>query len=181
MIQVFNFDDLDNSTISKKEELIQRIIKLGGDDYTAEDLQRDIIAIQLEDSEMKQVKQSRIKTKDKQEGDRTIMGEATALENKEFKEVNIGNQICTELELEESDKTEEGFVLTEQELGIFQQELGIQMNQQGLTYPNYGKPKGKRGRRSLKELRETEGLAREQRKIDELLNMGKGKCLLKTV
>jgi hypothetical protein len=54
------------------------------------------------------------------------------------------------------------------------------MNQEGLTTPNYGKPKGKRGRRSLKDLREAEGLAREQRKIDELLNMGKGKDLPKT-
>ena len=66
---------------------------------------------------------------------------------------------------------------TAQELGIFQQELGIEMNQEGLTSPKYGKPKGKRGRRSLKNLREVEGLAREQRKIDEILNIGKGKCL----
>lgn len=181
LIQVFNFDDLDNSTISQKEELIQRVIKLGGDDYTAEDLQMVIIAIQLEDSEMKKLKQSGIKTKDKQEGDRKISGEATAVENKEFEEDNIGNQIYKELELEESDKTEEGFTLTEQEQGIYQQELGIQMNQEGLTHPNYGKPKGERARRSLKELCETEGLAREQKKIDELFEIGKGKCLPKTV
>ena len=53
------------------------------------------------------------------------------------------------------------------------------MNQEGRTSPNCGKPKGKRGRKSLKELREFEGLAREQRKIDEILNMGKGKDLPK--
>ena len=39
--------------------------------------------------------------------------------------------------------------------------LGIQMNQQGLNSPNFGRVKGKRGRKSLKELREVDGQARE--------------------
>jgi hypothetical protein len=82
--------------------------------------------------------------------------------------------------MEEFERSEEGICPTGHELGILQQELGIAMNQEGLTTPNYGKPKAKRGRRSLKDLRETEGLAREQRKIDELLNMGKGKDLPKS-
>ena len=40
--------------------------------------------------------------------------------------------------------------------------LGIQMNQEGLSSPKYGKVKGKRGRRSLKELRVVDRLSREQ-------------------
>ena len=77
------------------------------------------------------------------------------------------------------ERTEECTVSKAQEMDIYQQELGIFMNQEGRTSPVYGKPKGKRGRRSLKEIRESEGLAREQRKIDELLNTGKGKGLPK--
>lgn len=38
--------------------------------------------------------------------------------------------------------------------------------------------KGKRGKRSLKELMEEDGLSREQQKVDQLLNNGKGKFLL---
>ena len=53
------------------------------------------------------------------------------------------------------------------------------MNQEGLSSPKYGRVKGKRGRKSLKELREVDGLSKEQQKIDQLLNNGKGKCLPK--
>ena len=53
------------------------------------------------------------------------------------------------------------------------------MNQEGLSSPKYNKVKGKRGRRSLKKLRELDGLSREQKKIDHLLNIGKGKYLPK--
>ena len=38
LVQIFNYDNIDNSTVHQKEELIQKIIKLGGKDYTAEDL-----------------------------------------------------------------------------------------------------------------------------------------------
>lgn len=57
--------------------------------------------------------------------------------------------------------------------------LGIQRNQDSLSSPIFGKIKGKRGRRSLKDLREAEGLSREQQKIDHLFKVGKGKCLPK--
>ena len=158
LIKVFDFDNLDKSTFSQKERLIQKIIKLGGDDYTAEDLQRDMIKIQMEDSARKQDKQNEEKSKVNQEGKQTNMEER---EIKTLEEDSIGSKICKELEMEEFERTEECICPTVQELGIFQQELGIAMNQEGLTTPNYGKPKGKRGRRSLKDLREAEGLARE--------------------
>lgn len=106
------------------------------------------------------------------------MGE---IENKELEEDKLGIKICKELEMEEFERTGECMVSTAQEMDIFQQEFGIHMNHEVLTSPICSKPKGKRGRRSLKDLREAEGLAREQRKIDELLNMVKGKCLPKAI
>lgn len=45
LIKVFHFDNLDKRITSQKERLIQKIIKLGGDEYTVEDLQRDMIKI----------------------------------------------------------------------------------------------------------------------------------------
>ncbi len=36
-------------------------------------------------------------------------------------------------------------------------QLGILMNQEGINSPNYGKGKAKRGRKSLKELKEADG------------------------
>ena len=74
---------------------------------------------------------------------------------------DLRDKICSELESEEFEKIEECSSPTEQDLGIYLQKFGIYMNQEGLTTPVYGKPKGKRGRKSLKELREFEGLARE--------------------
>ena len=174
LIKVFDFDNLDKSTTSQKENLIQKIIKLGGNDYTAEDLQRDMIKIQMEDNERKQDNQQKKKSKVNQENIQTNTGER---ENKGLEEDYLGIKICRELEIEEFERSEEGNTSTAQELGIVQQELGIEMNQEGLSSPIYGKPKRKRGRSSLKNLREVEGLAREQRKIDEILNIGKGKRL----
>ena len=88
----------------------------------------------------------------------------------------IINQIIRELETEDFEITEDCISPTAQDLEVYQLELGLHMNQEGRISPISGKPKGKRGRKSLKELRESEGLAKEQRKIDELLNTGKGKC-----
>ena len=40
LIQVFNFENLDKSSANKIESLLQRVLKLGGDDYTYEDFVR---------------------------------------------------------------------------------------------------------------------------------------------
>ena len=53
------------------------------------------------------------------------------------------------------------------------------MNQEGIKNPRYGKSKVKRGKKSLKELREAKGQAKEQQKISEMFHTGKGKVLLK--
>ena len=49
LIQVFNFENINNSLEAQKEELIQRILKLGGNNYTCEDLRRDLLTIEKED------------------------------------------------------------------------------------------------------------------------------------
>ena len=56
LIQVFNYDNIHRSTTSQKEALVQKIIKLGGEDYIAEDLRRDILKIEMEDILLKQDK-----------------------------------------------------------------------------------------------------------------------------
>ena len=53
------------------------------------------------------------------------------------------------------------------------------MNQERVKSPNFGRAKPKRGRKSLKELREVDGQAYEQQKISKLFNVGKGKILPK--
>ena len=55
--------------------------------------------------------------------------------------------------------------------------LGIYMYQEGLKSSCCGKVKGKRGRKYLKDLREADGLSREQQKIDQIFYNGKGKFL----
>jgi hypothetical protein len=49
LIQVFNFDNIDNSSDLQKEDLIHQVLKIGGDNYTFEDLRRDILLIKEED------------------------------------------------------------------------------------------------------------------------------------
>jgi hypothetical protein len=87
---------------------------------------------------------------------------------------SIIDQIIRELEVDEAEGKVSEEVFTAQNNMEY---LGIQMNQEGLSSPKYGRVKGKRGRKSLKELREAAGLSREQQKIDHLLNNGKGKSL----
>ena len=51
------------------------------------------------------------------------------------------------------------------------------MSLDGPKSPCCGKTKGKRGRKTLKELRELEGLNKDQQKMDQIFYNGKGKCL----
>ena len=90
---------------------------------------------------------------------------------------SIINQISSEIENKEVDKQSNYKISLVHSLRNDSQHLGSQMNQEGLSSPKYGRSKGKRGRKSLKELREAIGHCKDQQKIDELLNIGKGKCL----
>ena len=51
LVQIFFifFDKIDKTLAAQKEEIIQRILKLGGNNYTCEDLKKDILDIELED------------------------------------------------------------------------------------------------------------------------------------
>ena len=51
LVQIFFifFDKIDKTLAAHKEEIIQRILKLGGNNYTCEDLKKDILDIELED------------------------------------------------------------------------------------------------------------------------------------
>ena len=88
-------------------------------------------------------------------------------------------QILQELESEDN----EGKVENKSDVVLDVQknidQLGIQMNQEGLDSSKCGKEKAKRGRKYLKELREVDDQDREQQKIDQIFNNGKGKCLPK--
>ena len=48
-MQVFSFENINDSSKAQKEELIQRILKLGGNNYTCEDLRRELLTIKKED------------------------------------------------------------------------------------------------------------------------------------
>ena len=50
---MFSYDNIENSRDSQKRKLVQRIIKIGGEDYTVEDLGRDILLIEVEDNSQK--------------------------------------------------------------------------------------------------------------------------------
>ena len=66
-----------------------------------------------------------------------------------------------ELENEEFEKIGDIVTPSANDLDEYQQDLGLHMNHEGLSSPIFGKLKGRRGRKTLKELRETEGLCRE--------------------
>ena len=74
----------------------------------------------------------------------------------------IINKIIKELEHEDIEGIDDKKMINSLNSGKVLVNLGIQKNQVGLSSPNFGKEKGKRGRRSLKDLREVEGLGREQ-------------------
>ena len=93
---------------------------------------------------------------------------------------DLVDKVLMELEIKEfSDKGNDRASLS-QNFTTSQQDLGLQQNQEGLITPRFGRAKRKRGRKSSKELREAEGLNRDQIKIDNLFYTGKGKCLPRT-
>lgn len=107
LIQIFDFDNLERSTTSQKEKLVQKVIKLGGEGYTAEDLKRDILNIQLEENDRRQDKQMESKSKDSQTIDRIDMDDMTEIENNDLEKDGLGDKICMELENKEFDRIEE--------------------------------------------------------------------------
>lgn len=91
---------------------------------------------------------------------------------------DMSDQLLQEL-VQESEKATEGS--TQKEGAAYSQEnpvqLGIFKNLEGNRYPNNGRTPMKRGRKSLKVLREADDKVREQQKIYQLFKKGKGKGL----
>ena len=160
--------------------LVQKIIKLGEEDYTTEDRRRDILKIEMEDNLLQQYENYGNKSKVNQEMNRIRIGNLTELNHVDLDKDDIRSKVFNELEKEEFGKTRDIKSPSAHSPIDYQQDLDLHMNQEGLSYPKYDRSKGKRGRKSLKELREADGQCREQQKIDNLLNIGKGKCLPRT-
>ena len=148
LVQAFCPDNLDKTSEAQKKELVLRILELGGENYTSENLRRDLLNIQMEDTKAALVRQ-------------------TGILNQIMEEDNIGTQ-----ELQQRHKID---IVQTAENNIDQ--LGICMSQEGPKRPCCGKIKGKRGRKSLKEIREAESHNKDQQKIDHLFHNGKGKHL----
>ena len=55
LIQVFSLGNLDKSSTNQKKNLLKRVLKLGGEDYSFEDLRKYIMSIEEEDSIQRQV------------------------------------------------------------------------------------------------------------------------------
>ena len=60
LVQVFSPDNIDKTSESQKKELIQRVLKLGGENYSSENLRRDLLKIQMEDMKATFINQSSI-------------------------------------------------------------------------------------------------------------------------
>ena len=165
LIQVFDFNNIDNTSLAQKEELVKKVLQLGGKEYTKEDLRRDILAL---------------------EGNNTFRSDTVYpeeyskqyLEGEEFsKQQRVSEFIMQEVIDEEGN--DQGWCQADTDINVSfgKEQLGLARNQEGFKYPNFGQKKSKRGRKSLKELRELDGKAREQQKINQIFNAGKGKGL----
>lgn len=108
LVQAFCPEDCDNTSTTQKEELIPRIIQLGGENYAYEDLRRDIINIQMED----------------------LATEFTS-------QTSLAKQIPSKVELKEQDQSiiEKKDTVKIAEANLDQ--LGIYMSQEGPKSPNY--------------------------------------------
>ena len=89
------------------------------------------------------------------------IGNVAELNHVDLDKDGIKSKVLSELEKEQFGKTGDIMSPSAHSLIDYQQDLCMHMNQEELSSPIYGKSKGKRGRKSLKELREVEGLCRE--------------------
>ena len=53
LIKVFDYENVDKSSRSQKKDLIQWFLKIGGDQYTYEDLRRDLVSFEKGDKNRK--------------------------------------------------------------------------------------------------------------------------------
>lgn len=156
LIQVFNLDNIDKTSDSQKEELMQRVLKLGGDNYTFKGLRRDLLTIDDEDKKDKasQAFEDRIILVPEDESGLGRNWSTPNLDdnNNTGDQINLLEQILKELECEEMDVKDDmqsdSVVNVQENL----EHLGILMNQDGIAIPKCGYQIIKRGGKSLKEL-----------------------------
>ena len=77
------------------------------------------------------------------------------------KELDLTNQIISERNSEIQEQLPARKIDIVQTTKVNLEQLGIYMSQEGPKSPCCGKTKSKRGRKSLKELRESEGLSKD--------------------
>ena len=179
LVQVFSEENIEESTDAQKEELIKELLILGGNNYTYEDLRKDLLKIENEDNNQRQ---SQIKEQDEQQKQKEKDDSNTSIVEADLGldiHSSIYSQFLKELAQEEKNGSPESKIGVAKKIEANLEQLGIQMNQEGITSPICGRMRGKRGRKSLKELREADGHNKEQQKIDQIFNIGKGKCLPK--
>ena len=152
---------------------------MGGNNYTYEDLRKDLLKIENEDNNLRQsqIKEQdeQQKQKEKDDSNTSIVGADAGLDIHS----SMYSQFLKELAQEEKNGSPESKIGAAKKVEANLDQLGIQMNQEGIKSTICGKMKDKRGRKSLKELREVDGHNKKQQKIDQIFNIGKGKCLPK--
>ena len=163
LCRVFDFENKAEDIQAQKEELLRKVLKLGGENYTFSDLKKDLQSFEREADPNSQSEIAQI------------------VEEPTDKDLAFSDQLLSEIGNEDDGKdphkVDSSRISTVQCASENLDQLGISMHWEGNKVPNCGKTSVKRGRKSLKELREADGKAREQLKISYLFNKGKGKSL----
>ena len=98
---MFNYEDFENSTNSQKEKLIQSIIKLGGKNYTVEDLRRDIIKINEEDKLRKESQKEGMRLEEDIDKNNTVKDQNICRNQLDERLEDLVDKVFMELEIEE--------------------------------------------------------------------------------
>lgn len=163
LCRVFDSENKAEDIQAQKEELLRKVLKLGGENYTFFDLKKDLQSFEREANPNTQLEIDQ------------IVDEPTD------KDLALFDQLLSKIGNEDDGK--DPHKVDSSRISIVQcasknlDQLGISMNWEGNKVPNCGKTSMKRGRKSLKELREADGKAWEQLKISYLFKKGKGKSL----
>ena len=115
LIKVFNFDSIENTSDDDKAKLIQKIIKLGGKDYTAEDLRRDIIRIEAEDEMWRQTCTQGKTLREGQDMHNTYLDQNYSRNQREEELEELTVKLYKELETEELNDNRNSILISPQD------------------------------------------------------------------
>ena len=125
LIRVFNYEDIENNSNTEKEKLIQSIIKLGGKNYTVEDLRRDIIKIESEDKMKRMSGKEEKRTKEDPDRNSTDFDQNLCRSHLEGVHEEFVDKVYKELEKEEFTDIGNDRSSSPQILNTCHQELGL--------------------------------------------------------